>query len=269
MTPTADETFRAVVLIWSVGAVVSTLELLALRDQFTPGRLFAWSLVRRRPAGTRRLGAHVGAVLDRGFTAVLVTRLAAVVALVAAPADSALLDVSFVVVVATTLLVAVRFDRGKDGSDQMAAVVLVAMFVGFGPLSDDFLRTASLVFVAAQACLAYGVAGVAKVVSPVWRRGDALALILDTATYGTAGAAAALRRHDGLGRFLTRSVVAVEVAFGVGLVFLLPAPYAWAFLAWGVGFHVGAAVLMGLNTFVWAFLSTYPAIVYVHQLVRA
>jgi hypothetical protein len=148
----------------------------------------------------------------------------------------------------------------------MSAVVLIAMYIGFGPISDDFLQKASLVFISAQTCLAYGVAGVAKLLSPVWRSGAALALILDTSTYGSAGAVAALRRHDGVGRLLTRSVIAAEVLFGLGLVFVLPASLAWTLLAWGVAFHLANAFLMGLNTFLWAFVSAYPAIIYVHYL---
>ena len=262
----ANETYRAVILIWSVGAIISTLELLSLRAHFAPGRLFAWTLVRRRLARGEHFRSLLDALLARGFTGLLVTRLVAVVALALAPKVSALLNVSFAVVLVTTLLLLLRFEWGKDGSDQMSTVVLIAIYIGFGPISDDFLQKASLAFISAQTCLAYGVAGVAKLVSPIWRSGSALALILDTSTYGSAGAAAALRQHDGVGRILTRSVVAAEVAFGLGLVFLLPAPLAWTLLAWGVAFHVATAVLMGLNTFLWAFVSTYPAIIYIHSL---
>lgn len=266
MTPTANETYHAVILIWSVGAIISTLELLSLRTHFAPGREFAWTLVRRRPARGESFRSLLDAPFDRGFTGLLVMRLAAVVALVLAPRASALLNVSFAIVLVTTLLLSMRFEWGKDGSDQMSAVVLIAMYIGFGPISDGFLQNASLIFISAQTCLAYGVAGIAKLVSPTWRSGTALAFILDTSTYGSATAAVALRRHDGVGRLLTRSVIAAEVAFGLGLVFLLPAPLAWTLLAWGVAFHVATAVLMGLNTFLWAFVSTYPAIIYVHHL---
>jgi hypothetical protein len=39
---------------------------------------------------------------------------------------------------------------------------------------------------------------------------------------------------------------------------------AWLLLAWGVSFHIATAITMGLNCFVWAFLSTYPAFIYLH-----
>ena len=34
------------------------------------------------------------------------------------------------------------------------------------------------------------------------------------------------------------------------------------FLAWGVVFHIANAFTMGLNTFFWSFLATYPALLY-------
>ena len=36
----------------------------------------------------------------------------------------------------------------------------------------------------------------------------------------------------------------------------------FVFLAGGLLFHVASAVLMGLNTFLWAFGATYPAVFY-------
>jgi len=34
------------------------------------------------------------------------------------------------------------------------------------------------------------------------------------------------------------------------------------FLGWGLAFHLMNALVMGLNSFLWAFLATYGAIIY-------
>jgi hypothetical protein len=260
-----DRTYRDIVVLWSVGATITTLELLAIRDEFRPGGQFAFALLRQRGTWQSSIMRMVG-----GHTAVLlVVRLLLLLALVAFLDRPAVHQLCLVALTLITLVLAVRLEHGRDGSDHMSAVVLIALVIGFGPLGDAFLRTAALIFVAAQLCLAYGAAGVAKLVSPTWRRGTALALILDTDTYGHASSAAWLRCHPRIGELLTRSVIVAEVLFGLGLVVVLPAPWAWLLLVWGVLFHTATAVLMGLNTFLWAFVAAYPAIVYVQQLVHS
>ena len=55
-------------------------------------------------------------------------------------------------------------------------------------------------------------------------------------------------------------VIAFEVTFPLALV-LGPTGVA-VYAAVGALFHVSNAVLMGLNTFVWAFVATYPAVLF-------
>jgi hypothetical protein len=47
----------------------------------------------------------------------------------------------------------------------------------------------------------------------------------------------------------------------------LPATLLWIFLATGILFHLTIALIMGLNTFFWSYISTYPAILFTWQLV--
>ena len=37
----------------------------------------------------------------------------------------------------------------------------------------------------------------------------------------------------------------------------------------GIGFHLGCGIVMGLNSFVWAFGATYPAVVLTNGLIRS
>jgi hypothetical protein len=43
---------------------------------------------------------------------------------------------------------------------------------------------------------------------------------------------------------------------------LAPRPVALAYLGLGIAFHLTIAVFMGLNSFVWPFLSAYPCLFY-------
>jgi hypothetical protein len=67
-----------------------------------------------------------------------------------------------------------------------------------------------------------------------------------------------------VGRLLSLGVIALELAVPLSLV--LPAPFAEILLAGVLAFHLLAAVTMGLNTFVWAYVATYPAILHVRDL---
>ena len=46
------------------------------------------------------------------------------------------------------------------------------------------------------------------------------------------------------------------------LLLVAPRPLAILFLLMGIAFHGGAALFMGLNTFFWTFVATYPAVIH-------
>jgi hypothetical protein len=65
---------------------------------------------------------------------------------------------------------------------------------------------------------------------------------------------------------LRLDVVAAEVAFPLALP--LGYPYGLVLLGWGVVFHAANALVMGINSFFWSFVATYPAILYCAWLLR-
>ncbi len=156
------------------------------------------------------------------------------------------------------LLVHIRMLVGMDGSDQMQTVIWASMFIYCLPLNDT-ARTAAALFIAVQLVLSYLVSGLAKLVSPVWRGGSAISQITRTATYCT----------QGLARVLARPVISATlcwatIIFEVGSPFLLLAgrPGAVALIVMGTAFHVGVALAMGLTTFIFAFVATFPVVYY-------
>jgi hypothetical protein len=64
---------------------------------------------------------------------------------------------------------------------------------------------------------------------------------------------------------LAWSVIVLETLFP--LCVIVHPPLFWVFLLWGLGFHIFCAFFMGLNNFVWAFVATYPALLFVRQLI--
>lgn len=156
---------------------------------------------------------------------------------------------------------------GTDGADQMVAIVLAGVAVGsLFPPRDLAVRVA-LGFIAVQACLAYGVAGIAKAMSPVWRSGQVISGIMATETWGSHSFAAWLASSRGASLVVCWMVIAAECAFPA--VVIAPTWLVVALLGWGLTFHVMCAVTMGLNTFFWAFVAAYPAILYIRTLITA
>jgi hypothetical protein len=154
-----------------------------------------------------------------------------------------------------------------DGAEHFFTSVLLALGVTFFLHSPVALEVA-LAFVAVQACLEYASAGWSKIAGwRGWVSGQYLLQVLASSNYGNPRAAAFVRSHPATGRFLSLSVIAIEIATPFALV--LPAPFGECLLVAAFSFHLGAAAVMGLNTFVWAFPAAYPAILHCRHLLFA
>jgi hypothetical protein len=163
-------------------------------------------------------------------------------------------------VAATVSFVLIRWRRvlGGDGAEQVSAIVLISLTLALLPGWNDVRIGIAVVFITAQAVLAYFTAGIAKLVSPVWRGGTAVPAIINTHGHGLALASSLFHRHASLGRWSSWSVMTFELFFPA--VLLAPAPIAEALLAVGLLFHLACAIVMGLNGFLWAFPATYPCV---------
>ena len=259
----------AAVLFWtSVGiaiwSTIASLELVAVARAFHPGR----------PLGTDL------AVLVRGraIPRLLMSSLASPPALLVAPllrlaAGLALpflaaggAAVALVAVLATTALLSL-VKGGSDGADKIALVAaLAALAIATGlVLGDAWLCLAGVVWGAGQAVIAYGTSGVAKLVRPFWRDGSALAAAMTSYRSGHRLAAAVVR-YRGAALALAWGVMLVEALFPLALV----APPLVCAVILGVlaVFHGATAVVMGLNTYPWAFIATYPCVMAANVIVR-
>jgi hypothetical protein len=166
--------------------------------------------------------------------------------------------------VATSLFIQARGGLGNNGSDDM---LLLVMFAGFLArlINTRTSATAVLLFIAAQVSLAYLVSGLVKVSQLPWRNGTAMIRLMGTETFGHRRALAALRLSARLA-----AVFATLFVFGELLGSLapwLPPPYALDLLLCALAFHIATAAAMGLNTFVLAFVATYPAALYTSHLI--
>ncbi|MFE7572463.1 hypothetical protein ACFU76_36920 [Streptomyces sp. NPDC057539] len=151
---------------------------------------------------------------------------------------------------------------GTDGTDQLSFHVQAASAAA--RITDKpRLVDACLWYVALQSTMSYALAGYAKLPSHIWRSGKALPGILRTESYGDRGAYQIAQRYPTIAKVSAHAVLALECAFPV--VFLAKGRPAPLMLASMGAFHLVNARVMGLGRFVWAFASTYPALLYAVQ----
>lgn len=152
--------------------------------------------------------------------------------------------------------VASRFCRimGGDGADQMAILTLFAGCLAILPGPNASTTLMAVFFIGAQLVLSYFTAGFVKAVSPTWRNGSAIGLVMCSEAYGERWIGSFVESRGSLSRLLTRAVFVGECLFP--LILIAPREVAIAMLAAGFVFHVATAVTMGLNTFMVAFPAT-------------
>lgn len=164
-------------------------------------------------------------------------------------------------ILAIRLLLGLRLIYGFDGSDHMHAIVWAGLLVFLASPSAS-IKDLALVFIAAQLLLSYLTSGIAKLLSPIWRSGKAVGLIVRTESYGQKSVSRLIERLH-LSGPLSRGTMVLEV---VGPLSVLMGPKAAiVFIFFGVMFHLGSAIVMGLNSFVWAFAACFPAVLYISE----
>jgi hypothetical protein len=152
---------------------------------------------------------------------------------------------------------------GLDGAEHLLTSTTLVLGSSYLLSTHEAIEIA-LAFVAVQALLEYAGAGWSKLIHRAsWADGTNLRRVLASTNYGHPAAIRWSVRHPGATRLASRMVIALEIAAPLTLV--MPTPLALAALLALLTFHVAAAVIMGLNTFVWAYAATYPAILYLNQ----
>lgn len=240
---------RILEITTAIWIVVGTLELLALQRAFADDGIWRWSTLQPELGWLRTVLAY------RPFLAVLGVRLACAVLLLAGVRG----PVSLVLWV-TTVLVNVRF-RGtfNGGSDLMTMVVLTGLVVADLGHRSPVLVNGALLYVAAQVMLSYFVAGVVKLANPAWRGGTAVREILARADFNVPAAVQRPLRRRGGAVVLSWCVMAFECAFPVAFTSV---PAVVVFAAIAVTFHVSNVVAFGLNRFLLAWASAWPAVIW-------
>lgn len=245
----------------ALGILLNALELLSMPKEFRKDEgTFCWG--KTYPIEWVRLAKIVAPVCDSPF---VIFFLATRVILAIATLINAFTGPISPLVVTPLFLSAFihnfRFKNINGGSDTMAINSLfVTTLYSFAP-DNHSVAFACMLYISVLACLSYFANGYKKVKLPQWREPDILYRIFTYSPYRAPIASKLIKRFPAAGTWSCRCVLLIEVLFP--LVLITGKWGALVFLSWGVLFHVMNATLMGLHRFVWTFVATYPAIIYV------
>jgi signal transduction histidine kinase len=184
-----------------------------------------------------------------GAFIVPVLRIATVALLVALTATgnaSALIAFS---AAAASLLSALLFRTGQDAAEHLAHLVLVATALCHVPSEVDHKYL--LVFLAAQSSLAFAVAAVSKLKSPLWGSGEAMVRIVSLSSYGSAWGRALVTKHIERTKNMERGIICLQIMLAVA--WAMPPIVCGLVLGCGLMFHATGAFVSGLYKFIWMF----------------
>lgn len=244
-----------ILLGWSL--VLQSLEYLHIQRQ---DHLSDWALQRNEiPLRPRWVLAVLDRVFQpRAYTALIGLRLALAIGLMSGGLGLA----GAMLLFAIALLLLLRW-RGafNGGSDFMTLVGLTGLLIAhvLGALTDPATGwRGGLWYICLQTLSSYFVSGWIKLLRPEWRSGRAMTVFLDTGIYGPL-APSSIYRSPRLAQLCSWAFTLWEGFFPLALI---DVRLAVAFCAVAIGFHFLVFWFFGLNRFVWAWLASYPAVLY-------
>lgn len=237
--------------------VLQTLEYLRLPSL---DRVTLWPMLAQElPAQHAWLKSGLTLLLQPGpYRAMLVLRLVLALGLMLGLVGLAGAAVLFVM----ALMLLLRW-RGafNGGSDFMTLVGLFGLLLAHlvGAIANESLGwQAGFWYISLQTVSSYFVSGWVKLLRAEWRSGQAMTLFLDTGVYGPL-AQNSIFRNPQVARLCAWSFTLWEGCFPLAL---LDVRLALVFCGVASLFHFLVFWFFGLNRFFWAWLSSFPAVVY-------
>ena len=223
-------------------------------------RVNDWAILRQEipthPPGVRALLDLL--LSPRSYRALIVLRLALAIGLMAGVLGLAGAAMLF----AIALVLLLRW-RGafNGGSDFMTLVGLTGLLIAHAVgslLGMEFGWRAGFWYITLQSLTSYFMSGWVKLLHSSWRTGSALPQFLDTGIYGPLAAQSAYRQPR-VARAISWTFTVWEGLFPLAL---LDVRLAALFCTVASVFHFLVFRFFGLNRFFWAWLTTYPAILW-------
>ena len=251
---------RLIQILLSLILMLQTLEIFALRSEFSKNGGFAWKIFRGDffifPKFIRSFFDFV--YQPQIFDVVLAARLV-VCALTLLPSTLGLLPALAMAQLLLSLVILWRC-RGafNGGSDFMSLILQMSLGVSMLFYHNPTVAKGALWYIAVQVCLSYVMAGVVKIKRADWMSGRALEGFLKTSIYLQPSWVTSFWTQSYHFKSATWGFLLFEVLFPVSL--WMGPKWCVLFLLVGALFHLANFFIFGLNRFFWIWIAAYPAV---------
>lgn len=254
--------FYSVISISSIGVILSAFEWLSLRKHFTNSGIFSWE-VRSISLHPNLYKSLINFIFKYpNINIIYCIQIIVAVLIFFTTSMPIFLATCCSIIAIISILLNFRTKEGISGADKMTRLVMITGAICFLK-ATPLIINAGLTFISLQLILAYTTAGWVRLFVQTWRNGTDLGLILRQHTYSNEFIWAFTKNNKFILKVTALFILFFECTFFICI--LLPSPFFYLYIALGVIFHIGNAIIMGLNTFVWSFLSTYPALIWLHH----
>ncbi len=252
----------ALTKLLTLGAVIlQSIEMINLRERFSHSGPWAWHVVKSDFEDLPRLAKNAFDFLfrDHRFLYLELTRLLVAIMLISGLVPANAQPPIYTLVLLITLLGSIRF-RGtfNGGSDSMIFILISAITVQAWFANNFTVTRGALTYVAIHSIISYAISGFVKLKNPAWRSGLTLQLYLHNSTYDVPKVLKNMISKN-VSIIATWLLIIFELGFALILIWPQTAPI---FLVTGAAFHLGAFATFGLNRFFFAWMATYPAILW-------
>lgn len=256
-------TFQVTSFILSIGLLIASLEDLKEWPQFSDSGLLGWKVgrwgtLRKSEGSVAKLANFL--LSEKTFKTSIFLRIVGSATLLLFSVINIVSPFLILCLFALTLLLALRSPYGLDGAYQMNLVTLLALSISSIAGVNSEVSVVCMIFICSELILSYFIAGFFKLISPIWRKSYALPVIFSTRTYGNAFIYEFVRNHSLITSVLTWSVFIFEMSFFC--IFFASPLYVPLICILGIIFHLFNSIFMGLNSFLFGFVATYPALLY-------
>jgi len=239
----------------SLSVFLQTIELFQLRKTWSDRGVWRWPTLKKEFQSPW----YQPFLRTSGFSVILIMRMMAAILVWITPCAylNAFLFLS-------TWIIAIRW-RGlfNGGSDSMTIVVSIGLWATRALIDHPTIAKYALAYIGIQLSLSYFVAGMVKLKNREWRQGLAMPTFLRTPRYDSPPESVRIAfDNPAFSKMASFTVILIECLF----------PLAWIDQLWGLSllcmvfaFHLLNYWIFGLNRFVFAWLSAYPALYFWSQ----
>ncbi|MBI3508236.1 MAG: hypothetical protein HY069_01180 [Chlamydiia bacterium] len=249
-------------LILSIGLIISTSEDLVNWNIFKYNGLLSWKVAQHRSKlflAKGVVGKFWQIFDERIFYLVLISSFILSAAFFITTITGLIVPLIPIGLLITRILLLIRTPYGLDGAYQMSVVLLIAVSIAFLSGISSRISELCLWFLSGELTVSYLIAGGTKIISPIWRKSYALNAIFSTRTYGHGTIYYLVTKYDAIPKILCWMTLGFELGFPLAF---LSEHLCIGFCLIGFTFHLFNAIFMGLNTFLFFFIATYPALLY-------